>query len=141
MTFTIKIKGDKQLQNRLARYAKRAPMILDQLLTKAAFHVQNVAITSIQQNPGGGREYKRGDKVHSASKPGGPPKTDTGNLVQNITVEKKDLMYYDVGSRKDAPYGYWLEFGTSKMDARPWLTPAVKEGRKKLKQELKKLKA
>lgn len=141
MSITLKIKGDKRLQKRLARYAKRAPLILDQLLTKAAFHTQNVAITSIQQSPATGRTYRRGSTVHRASAPGEAPATDTGNLVQNITVEKKEIMYYDVGSRKDAPYGYWLEFGTSKMDARPWLTPAVKQGRKKLKTELRKLKA
>lgn len=141
MSVSMKIKGDKRLQRRLKRYADRAPLIVDQLLTKAAFHVQNVAITSIQQSPSTGRQYRRGSTFHTASSPGEAPATDTGNLVRNITVEKKAVMHYDVGSRKNAPYGFWLEFGTSKMDARPWLTPAVNQGRKKLKTELRKLKA
>jgi HK97 gp10 family phage protein len=139
--FTVKIHNSKRLQKKINSYGKKAPKALDQALTKAAFNTQNIAVLEIQQGAKTGRVYKkRGGKAHKASAAGEAPATDEGILVQNITVEKKKIMHYDVGSRKAAPHGYWLEFGTSRMDARPWLTPAVKIARKELSEDLKRIK-
>jgi len=54
-----------------------------------------------------------------------------GYLRQHIRVWKKRAranaatVTYGVGTRGWAFYGKFLEFGTSKMAARPWLRPAV----------------
>lgn len=52
------------------------------------------------------------------------PRGATGNLVESITVEvTKDEI--TVGPDKSGFYGFFLEYGTSKMSARPWFRPAV----------------
>jgi HK97 gp10 family phage protein len=92
----------------------------------------NEAKKSIQSHKSSGNVYVRGSISHTASTAGNPPNSDTGNLVKNITIQKISGGY-DVGSRKGAPYGVHLEFGTSKMAARPWLTPAFYLALEKLK--------
>lgn len=94
---------------------------LASLLGAMALETHKESVTSIQSGGRSGRFYRRG---HQASSPGEPPKTDTGQLVRNITMQKVGELEYTVGSRKGAPYGFWLEFGTRKMGARPWLKPA-----------------
>lgn len=59
----------------------------------------------------------------------------TGKLSQNIIIEKddKEKLAVKVGPHKDAFYGKYLEFGTSKMAARPWLRPAFDANKNRAK--------
>jgi hypothetical protein len=72
---------------------------------------------------------KNGTIEHHPSMPGSAPAVDTGTLRMSVThsVENEDghpVGY--VGSLLDnPPYGAYLEFGTSKMKPRPWLSTAV----------------
>jgi HK97 gp10 family phage protein len=61
-------------------------------------------------------------KRHVPSAPGEPPNNDTGHLKANLDVEMVDPFTARVTSR--AGYSAALEFGTSKMAARPFLRPA-----------------
>ena len=61
-------------------------------------------------------------KKHVASKPGEIPNQDTGVLGNNIEVTRERPLVVRVSS--EAPYSKALEFGTSKMAARPFLRPA-----------------
>ena len=80
---------------------------------------------------------KTGKLVKVASKgrsaPGNPPAVDTGALRNSVTHvieggESKPQGF--VGSViKDPPYGAYLEHGTAKMAARPWLGVSVDENR------------
>lgn len=126
----VTIKGDKRLFKLFERAKRLNTPALDRVLSKSAFVVQKNAIRSIQSGGRSGRIYKRRSVTHLASGPGEPPKTDTGNLVKNITVNRNKQLDYDVGSRKGAGYGFWLEMGTSKMLPRPWLKPALKKSLK-----------
>lgn len=82
--------------------------------------------------------YKNGNKrTGIAAQEGSPPNTDTGNLVKNIQVQRRPKSIV-VGSMEGAPYGKWLEYGTSKMGARPWLYPAWKLSEKIVEEKLKK---
>lgn len=94
---------------------------LKSVLIETALKTHSEAISSIKNGGRTGRTYQRRTVTHKASAAGEAPKTDTEQLVQNITFDKTDMT---VGSRKGAPHGFWLEFGTSKMAARPWLQPA-----------------
>lgn len=140
MTKTIEIIGDKKLRARINELAKKAPKKIDRILFKAALNTHRIAIFSIQQGPKTGRSYKRGGKTHIASAPGEAPATDSGELVRNITIEKDAIMDYTVGSREAAPQGFWMEFGTSRVEARPWLTPAARLARKQLQKDLRTIK-
>lgn len=77
--------------------------------------------------PGKGREYPRGAKTHRASAPGDGPAVDRGDLVKSIQARKIGDGHYRVGVRE--PYAIFLEFGTRKMAARPFVRPAVEKVR------------
>ena len=128
----IEITGDKEYIALVERIKKELPKRLDAALFTGATDTMNEAKKSIQGHQSSGNVYQRGSISHTASTAGNPPNSDTGNLVQNITIQKINGGY-DIGSRKGAPYGVYLEFGTSKMGARPWLTPAFYLALEKLK--------
>ena len=61
-------------------------------------------------------------KGHVPSNPGEPPNRDTGVLQANLKAELVAPLEAQVTS--EAPYAAALEFGTSRMEARPYLRPA-----------------
>ena len=81
-------------------------------------------------------------KAHHPSLPGNPPAPDTGNLKNTIRYEVNEEgreVYGIVGTtQKDPDYGLFLEYGTSKMEARPWLRPAMRENNDFIRQSLAK---
>lgn len=64
-------------------------------------------------------------KGHIASLPGQPPNNDTGFLANNIEVTQPEPLHVRVSS--NAPYSAALEYGSSKMAARPFMAPAIGE--------------
>jgi len=64
---------------------------------------------------------------HAPSKPGKPPNADTGRLHRAIDVVRRSELTADVVSA--APYAADLEFGTSRVAARPYLRPAAAKKR------------
>lgn len=90
------------------------------------------------QKPGTGRLYKRRRRrgrgqFHRASAPGHPPASDMGRLRASITrlVERELLAWVgQVGT--DVKYGAHLEFGTSRMAARPFMLTTLESIRPQL---------
>ena len=104
---------------------------LRQLVGRAGNLVRNTAVQSINQGSRSGAFYTRGGKTGQRSAAGEPPKTDQGILVQNIVLDiDPDGLGANVESRAD--YSQALEFGTSKMAARPFMQPALEENRPKI---------
>ena len=68
-----------------------------------------------------------------ASLPGEPPRRRTGRLARSITHEVTPTTAR-VGT--NVKYGKYLETGTSKMAARPYLRPAVIKNRRMIKKIL-----
>ena len=71
-----------------------------------------------------------GSKGHHPSIAGNPPAVDTGTLLQSITHsvddDGKGNAIGCVGSiLKNPDYPRYLEYGTSKMKPRPWLSTAL----------------
>lgn len=125
-TLRVELKGATEFAATAKKIAKQANIDVDQILAAGAIETQSAAQQSILSHLSKGEIYKRGSITHQASTAGNPPNSDTGTLVKNITVEKIKGGY-DVGSRKGAPWGLWLEFGTSKVSPRPWLLPAYEK--------------
>lgn len=98
--------------------------------------IRNDAIISVKSHLSAGNVYTRGTVKHVASKPGSPPNQDRGTLTRNIRVTMNDDLTADISS--NAPYSAALEFGTSNMAARPFMTPAVEGQRVKHKERLQK---
>ena len=107
-----------------------------EIIERGANMVRNTAVKSIQQHQSQGATYGN----HTASRAGFPPNSDTGYLASNIFVSKDaDGKGANVESRAD--YSEALEFGTSKMAARPFMQPALEENRRKIIQMYAKLKS
>jgi HK97 gp10 family phage protein len=67
-------------------------------------------------------------KGHVPSSPGNPPSADTHLLDRSIETALVEPLKAEVSA--NAPYAAALEFGTSKMAARPYMGPATARKRK-----------
>lgn len=80
-------------------------------------------------------------KNHVASAPGEPPNRDTGNLQAHMETEQTGAL--EAEFRSMAGHAAPLEFGTSKMEARPYVRPArdttAPKIRKRFAQQMNKL--
>ncbi len=69
------------------------------------------------------------------SAPGEPPRLRTANLRNNVTWSvAPDGLSGKVGVTANARYGLYLELGTKRMAARPWLSATLKAELPRLQQ-------
>ena len=126
---SVKVTGDKALARKLNKLGIKMGKAIDDGVFITAQGVRTDAIKSIQnKSPGKVVQRSRqggGTYSHVASNEGQAPNTDTGKLVASIALDKQSDANYLVGS--NLPYAAWLEFGTSKTGARPWLEPAMRK--------------
>lgn len=124
---------------RAPKYAKveaKYASVAKNIIASGVQDTMNTAKTSIQQHQSKGRTYGK----HTASVAGNPPNSDTGFLASNIfMVLDADKLGGAVESRAD--YSGFLEFGTSKMGARPYLQPALEENRPKIRRMFARLRS
>lgn len=97
--------------------------LVGQALVAGAGEIKTYAQISIQEGSVGG-------KFHVPSLPGEPPNADTGILAASIEVHQVAPLRVQIVSQ--APYSAALEFGTSKMEARPFMGPAARAKRKRV---------
>lgn len=119
----VKIVGQKAHKARLKRI--RGPAMAREVgkaVVVAADLIKVDAQISISEGSVSG-------KGHVPSAPGLPPNQDTGHLADNITARRTGLTEAEVSS--NAEYSAALEFGTSRMAARPFMQPATEKNRKK----------
>lgn len=99
---------------------------------------------------GSGRTYRKGASraTYQASAPGEPPAKPTGLLQGSITsrpatrVGNRWVGEWGVGAGRNAGglgYAFWLEIGTAKMAARPYLRPSAEQEYPKLAGRIKRL--
>lgn len=69
---------------------------------------------------------------HRASAPGEAPAADTRFLDSNIETSVVAQNPPTVHVTSHAPYSAMLEFGTSKIDERPFMRPATEKNRRKV---------
>lgn len=138
MTIRTYTKRVNKSQTVMAQYKKE----VEQIINLSANNVRNTAVKSINQHSSSGITYEKYNprRTHTASAAGQPPNTDTGYLANNIyVVIDGDRMSADIESRAD--YSEALEFGTSKMQARPFMQPALEEERPKIRSLFRRLRA
>ena len=102
---------------------------------RAADVVRNEAVQSITGGSKTGDTVRKYNptRTHTQSAAGEPPASDTGFLVANITATTKAEGKKIIGEVKaSAPYAVHLEFGTTAMQARPFLQPALEKNSKKI---------
>jgi HK97 gp10 family phage protein len=136
---TIQVTGVAELKKKLRSLGTGMEEAIFGGVILTANEIRTDAIKSIQ-NKSGGTQVQRsrqggGTYTHTAAAEGGAPNTDTGKLVASIAVEpNRSGVYALVGSNLD--YSGFLEFGTSKMGARPWLEPALRQNKDNLQRNI-----
>lgn len=133
----VQIEGIDDLMADLKRLGTISEEAVVDTINDIAMDTQQEAVRGIQRGPASGRTYKRGTVTHTASAPGQFPMSDTGRLAANVEFEvaTKSKAVAVVGT--NIAYGPHLEFGTSKMAARPWLMPSFRKATEGVAKELK----
>lgn len=136
---TITVSGEKELKRKLLSLGVSMDEALLGGVILTANDIRTDAIKSIHGvSPGRQVDRSRqggGTYTHTAAAEGNAPNTDTGKLVSSVSVEvNRSGLYALVGSNLD--YAGFLEMGTSKMGARPWLEPALRKNRGNLNKNL-----
>ena len=129
---TFKFDGVQDATKALEKVKEDLENNMQEVLLGGGQLIRGEAIRSIQSGAKSGKTYKRYNptRTHKSSAPGEAPASDTGNLVRNIRVKQKTQDIVTVESR--ASYSKFLEYGTSKMQARPFLFPAFKMSQGKI---------
>lgn len=112
--------GAKKHSDRLRRLTNVQPT-LRKVVYAAADMLAAEAALSITAGAASGTSG--GKHQHIASLPGQPPNAFTGKLDRSIHVERVDDLTARVVA--DAPHAVALEFGTSRMEPRPFMQPAA----------------
>ena len=135
MQISIKVSGLEKALEVLRKAETELQEPIKDTLKGGAQLIRGEAIKSIQSGSKTGRTYKRYNptRTHKASAPGEAPASDTGNLVSNIMVQEKGD---SIEVQSNAEYSKFLEYGTSKMEARPFLFPAYEMSREKIVQAI-----
>jgi len=105
---------------------------LQEVIKGGAQTIRTEAVNLIQKGAKSGKVYRKYNptREHVSSAPGQAPASDTGNLVRNIKVVQVNQDVTQVTS--EAKYSKELEYGTSKMRARPFMFPAYKMSQDKI---------
>jgi HK97 gp10 family phage protein len=111
-----KVAGADKVRQRFTRMAA-SRTLTDRALYAAGQMIEIEAELSITRGSISG-------KGHVPSRPGEPPNADTRLLDTSIDTIVVGPNRVDVVS--SAPYSAALEFGTSKMEARPFMGPAAR---------------
>jgi len=130
VSFKSSITGVDQLKQKMFQFEGDAVGATVETVQMLTLQIHSVAVKSLQANTDGTAELRyKPTRWAFASFPGDPPNTDTGRAVQSIKFD-----FIDNGRTglvgTNLRYLAWLEFGTKKVAARPWLAPAVEEVRK-----------
>ena len=95
---------------------------VDQYLEYAATDCEKKIKKSITSGSKSGEQYTRNNTIHQASAPGEAPANDTGKLAGSVKAKKINKNHYQVDIA--AEYALYLEFGNSRIQARPFIIPA-----------------
>ena len=130
MDFTIKVSNLKKVLSQLNRLGKDMEVPFQEIVKGGGQLIRGEAIKSIQSGAKSGVMYQMYNprREHRASAPGQAPASDTGNLVSKIIVKQKSKNITNVESNAD--YSAYLEYGTSKMQPRPFMLPAFEKSKK-----------
>ena len=120
----IEISGDKSLMRDLARMTDEVRREVEIESHHTAQELRTMVIKAYHHGPASGSVYEKYNprRTHRASAAGEAPMSDTGRLASRTLVSTSGI-----GAEvwNDTEYAAWLEYGTTKMAARPAWGPAV----------------
>ena len=151
----LDMSGADDLVKSLERLGSSAEEAMIDVITDLVTDTQQNAVDGIDNGPATGAVYdsifrtingrvvpvgpRSGNNLsatHQASAPGEYPMSDTGRLSSNIikVVPSASSIEGQVGTNIE--YGTFLEFGTSRMAARPWLMPSFEKAKNDVSKKL-----
>jgi phage gpG-like protein len=135
-TIKIEMDGLNDVIAKLQQVGLASEDIIEEVLFDVATETQSLAVAGIMSG-GGGKTYEKYKprRTHTASAPGQYPASDTGRLASSVRMDVVGPTAYVVGTNVE--YGPMLEFGTSRMAARPWLLPSFERARSGVERELR----
>ena len=151
MSKTTRLEGAEQLNLNLRQFGVNAQKEIQGAVDATTQQVRSTAVRSIQAQsngatydsifrtingqaiPVGPRAGNNLSATHTASAPGDPPNSDTGNLASSIHMNPGRLQAVVFSNMKYAPY---LEFGTQNMAERPFLWPAARQNEDEFRKRL-----
>lgn len=124
----MRLAGSEELKRALAEFGIQANKELADIVRGTAQNVRSHAVKAIQRGTKSGTVYEKTNpkRSHTASAPGEAPATDTGRLVSSLAADINGLRA-EVSANTE--YAAPLEFGTRKMEPRPFLFPALEKER------------
>lgn len=134
----LSMDGINETISEFQRLSGESEESMSRIINDALYDTQEIAIRGIKGGPASGQQYTRGGKTVRRSAPGQYPMTDTGRLQSSIEVKPTKparKMAGRVGT--NVQYGKHLEFGTSKMEKRPWLRRSFRKAIRNIDKELK----
>lgn len=134
MRINIEMDGIAALSRQLAELAGDADAVMTEVVTNLAVDTQREAVQGIQRGPATGAVRPDGSR---ASAPGEYPMSDTGRLANNVVANLPTSGNISAEVGTNVQYGRYLEFGTSRMAARPWLLPSFNKAKAGVEGKLK----
>lgn len=134
----------RNISNQFKKGSLKKTKEIQQLLFSYGNDMRNHIITAMRNTTRAPWSYKRtkSGKRHHPSMPGGFPAVDSGEAIRAIAFDVSTNfkgVKLEFGANSGAPYLKFLEEGTDKMDARPWMEPTVDEFGDKIAGDLEKL--
>ena len=136
---TAKVIGAEALGRRLRALAKELEGPLREAVGESAAQVRRNAIAAMR-GPKSGRVYRApGGGSRRASAPGEAPAVSSGRLIGSLRISTgADGLSASVGvDEAAAPHARALEFGTSRVAARPFLAPALEASRDDIERRIR----
>ena len=133
----VNLEGISELFAQLGDLEGKSNQVLSGLINRTVIETQREAKIGIQRGPKTGRVYKRRSVSHQASAPGEYPATDAGRLASSVWMNLSTPQHLEGSVGTNILYGPHLEFGTSRMAARPWLMPSLEKARAKVEGSLR----
>jgi phage gpG-like protein len=133
----VDLEGMSVLLSKLQQLGLAGDDVIEEVVFDLATETQALAVAGIDGPPKSGAVYQKANptRTHTASAPGQYPASDRGLLASSVVAVPQGPMTYVVGTNVE--YGPMLEFGTSRMAARPWLLPSFERARVGIEKELR----
>jgi len=123
-----------ELKSYLKEVEAKIDSTIKERMNDAVNEVRNQTLETLS-GARSGRQYKipGTQRIYTASAPGEPPATATSRLKQSVATDVSgDGLEGIVGT--DIDYGKKLEYGDSKIEARPWLKVSFEKSANAIKE-------
>ena len=121
--------------NDIPRVLKKNPDLFDGAVDSFAEDGVRFVRQIMKDSPATGNVYFIEGVSHTSSSPGNPPRPESSALINSLNVQPAGKGQRIIADGVD--YGIMLEFGTSKMEARPFFGPMIAKLKKDAPQYFK----